>query len=308
MTNYGLWQENIEITGQSYAADLIAPHYAARAGFKNIYAINEVPSQFEAALITASQVCDVPHTWRVKQCNTESEVTTEILALGKQILDKDRKELNAHIFAYLGQVNSSKNEFEFLAAGAIRNKLTKDYQNNEYPVVSRAIVSPTHRGKGIGSLIVEHRIKTCLNYFGVKPKAIHFGTESKKILHSIKNIEQELDLKFVYIGDEVYQATDGDHTVNDYLCFLPWFKQALLSACDELKSISNAPNTVNAFKSSLELFCNSGIEQVTGAQLAELFNQMSSSLAITNLPNKSFALISEVFLVKSKIGAEDPNR
>jgi GNAT superfamily N-acetyltransferase len=307
---YGLWAEEINFDGQLFHADLVNQSHANRAGFQKIYAIDGLPLRFEEDLVKASQISDVPHTWRVKECQLKSEVTEEILSKGKVVLKRDMQELGAHVMTYVGELNQNQS-YEFLAAGAIRNKLTRDYQNNHYPVLSRAIVAPDYRGKGLGSLIVEHRLKAILNrYFGTMPKAIHFGTESKKILHAIKKFEQEEGLKFVYIGDERYTATDGMHTVSDFLCFIPWFKTALMDACECLETYSSSPLIVKDFQKQLESFMQDGLDQVSGAQLEALYktvvNSLQSQAKNQNAANKSVDLIEEVFVVKKTIGACDP--
>lgn len=310
MATYGLWKERIEIGGQLYHADLVDQHYSQRAGFSKIYALNGLPPQFAEDLIRASQICDVPHTWRVKECQSENEVTEDILKQGKEVLDRDMKELHAHVITYLGNRESQSNTYEFLAAGAIRDKLTRDYQNEQYPVVSRAVVAPTHRGKSLGSLIVEHRMKAVLHYFCKKPKAIHFATDSKKILHSVKKVEQEEGLEFVYIGDERYQAADGTHTVHDFLCFLPWFREKLLEACGCLQDYTNSRPILEEFKDKLDLFTKKGLEGISGAHLEALFEKAVNSLdtqsEIQEDARNARQLIEEVFLVKRKIGAGDP--
>ena len=305
MNTYGTWGETITIDALEFKADLIEGSYAERAGFDKIFAIKGLPDKFENDLIRAAQVCDVPHTWRVRELSSEDEVTSEMLSLGKQALDRDRKELNAHIFTYLG-FNARSSTYTFLAAGAIRDKLTRTYQNEEFPVVSRAIVAPKYRGKGLGNLIVDHRMKAVLHYFSMRPKAIHFGTDSKKILRAIQKVEKEEKISFVYIGDEQYTASDGIHTVNDYLCYLPWYREELLRACDTLSHLTTDKESVQKFRSALELFTLQGVKGVLGATLEELFKKVSSTVVKNTESEGALKLLEEVFFIKEKIGAEDP--
>ena len=306
MNLYGSWKEEISIDGESFRADLVDASYAERAGLSKIYAIKGMPAKFEVPIIKASQVCDVPHTWRVKECGTEDEVTEKILALGREALETDIKLRRSHITTYVGIQDGPGDDYIFLAAGAIRDKLTSDYQNEEFPVVSRAIVAPAYRGKGLGSLIVEHRFKAVLKYFSKPPKAIHFGTESEKILHSIKKVEREENLKYVYIGNEEYETFDGVHVVKDYLCFMPWFQELLLKACDTLKEISSSPNIVQEFRDKLLWFMTSGIEKVSGSELKKLFENVAESVNHSSPYKDTLQNIAEIFMVKDKIGAMDP--
>lgn len=307
MTTYGQWRDPISIDGQRYPADLIDQRYAERAGYAKIYAVNGIPPRFERDLIRASQVCDAPHTWRVRECKSEDEVTEEDLRQGKIVLDEDRAVRRAHVFTYLGDKDGSGQNFEFLAAGAIRDKLTKDYQNELFPVVSRAIVAPSHRGRGLGTLIVEHRMKAVFHYFGKVPKAIHFGTESKKILHAVHKVEHDEDIKFVYIGDERYTAADGTHTVHDFLCFLPWYQKRLMEACDRLRPATKTPEKLDEFKEKLELFVLKGVEAVSGDTLEKLFNELRESVQTQDSDSKAaIEELAEVFFIRGKIGAADP--
>lgn len=309
MTSYGSWRESLTIGGETFRADLVDDAYAGKAGVARILAVNGLPALFEGDLVRASQVCDVPHTWRIKEFRSEEEVTPEVLEQGKAALHRDRRELNAHIITYLGD-REGNGDLEFLAAGAVRNKLTRDFESAEFPVVSRAIVAPRHRGKGLGSLIVEHRMKIILaEFFGIRPKAIHFGTESKKILHSVKKVEQAIGANFVYIGDEKYTASDGTHTVHDFLCFLPWYRRSLAEACDALERVSGTPAAVAEFRRLLMLFAERGIEGTLGAALEESFHAARKSLSVgADSENAADALrrLEEVFFIKRKIGASDP--
>ena len=289
---YGRFDRSLEIDGESFRADLIEPPYAEGAGFEAIYAIDGLPARFERDLIAASQVCDVPHTWRVQQCESVDDVTPELLKRGKAALDADRKERNASIICYVGVTPAYVG---FAAAGAIRNKLTKSYLNNAFPVISRAIVHPHFRGKRLGTMIVEHRAKLLIHgYFGVPPKAIHFGTESPKVLQSIKSVERDEGVKFVYIGDERYTTADGTHTVNDYLCFMPDYQKALLAACEPLPQ----------FRDRLALFMSEGVSAVSGDALAAEFETLRGAL-----DEPAQALLAEMFEVRGvHIEAADPVR
>ena len=311
MTVYGSWDQDISIDGETFHADLIDEKYARKAGFSRIFAIKGLPACFEKSLIVSSQICDVPHTWRIKECHSADEVTPDVLVQGKAVLSLDRKELHAHIITYVGEIRGQPNNFEFLAAGAVRDKLTRDYENEEYPVVSRLIVAPIHRGKGLGSLIMEHCMKALLYpYFGKKPKAIHFGTESHKILHAAGKVEKDTGINCVYVGDESYTASDGTHNVHDYLCFSPWFREDLLKACDRLSLYTDTPHALRQFREKLNIFTKKGVKEVSGASLETLFRSMVASLgnrANEKEAQNSVNLLSELFLIRNKIGACDPS-
>jgi GNAT superfamily N-acetyltransferase len=304
MLDYGLWPKKLVLGEKEFPVEDIEPSYVQRAGLQHIIAVNGLPDEYVIALVTAAQVCDIPHTWCVRRCSAESEVTADILDLGLRALAADREQMNAHIIAYLG-LAQGENSYRFLAAGAIRDKLTRDYRNEEFPVVSRAVVAPAYRGKGLGSLIVEHRMKAAFHYFKKRPKAIHFGTESEKILTSIKRIEREKNLRFVHIGNERYTSVGGTHTVTDYLCFLPWYQEELLNACDTLNRIVGTAQNSDAFRDKLRLFMTQGVSAVSGAELENLYRHSRGSSAEAE-HNPSIALLDELFFVKHKIGAEDP--
>lgn len=305
----GFWNEELTFDGKEFRADLVDERYASRAGVEAILAIDGLPARFEIDLITAAQICDVPHSWRVKECHDPSEVTPEVISLAKAALESDIKERGSHVITYISRTGADT--YDFLAAGSIRNKLTKEFEDNQFPVISRAIVAPHHRGKGLGSLIVEHRMRAVLKeYFGQPVKAIHFGTESKKILHSAEKVEQQHGIKFVHIGDEQYQAPDGIHTVHDYLCFLPLFRDALIGACDKASTIPEATELALSLKENLVRFMNKGVEGISGSLLEANYEQLSECLrARSDVPEQvrnSLLVLGEVFLVRMTIGAADP--
>lgn len=305
---YGRWSESLTIGDIQFRADRIDEGVAKRAGFAVMFALRGLPISFEDNLVRAAQVCDVPHTWRVKECQSEGDVTAELLAAGKDVLARDRLSLGSSVVTYVGSTSEHHNSFEFVAAGAIRNRLTKDFENDQFPVVSRAIVAPKFRGKGIGTLIVEHRTKAVIRGFFTKPaKAIHFGTESEKVLSSIKKVERDERVRFVYIGDEQYRTEDGLNTVHDYLCFLPWYQKLLLETCDRLVNVSENQGSVRQFRTKLDAFMREGVRAVTGTDLQDSFKVVKSSVSAENEIMQSLSALDEVFTVRKKIGAEDPH-
>jgi GNAT superfamily N-acetyltransferase len=310
MLQYANWNETVLLNGKSFAAEIVDDFYAKSAGFARIYAVNGLPDPFIDQLVIASQVSDVPHTWRIRECQAESEVTIDIIERGREALRRDIAEMGVHVIAYVGDADGLGKNLVFLAAGAIRDKLTRSYQNEEFPVISRAIVAPSYRGKKLGSLIVEHRMKCVIHgFFKKKPKAIHFGTESKKVLQSIKRVEKDEGIKFVYIGDEMYEVAGVTYKVNDFLCYLPWYSQSLLQACDKLEK-QTAVQNIKEFKENLNTFLLRGVEGVKGQYLEELFGKVKLSLEPINNRSAEVAdainLLEEVFFIRKKIGAEDP--
>jgi len=308
MERFGQWLTTLTFDDGNFRADQISEPYLSRSGFKELYAVDGIPQRFVERLVTAAQVCDVPHTWRVHRCETEDQVTDEIRQAGSAALSKDIEVMGTHIISYLGR--NPEGPYTFLAAGAIRNKLTSSFLNHEFPVVSRAIVAPAHREKGIGSLIVEHRMKIVLRgYFGTQPKAIHFGTESEKILHTVRRIEQEEGIRFVHIGDEQLTVSDGTHTVHDYLCFLPWYQQMVLKACDLLQAHPGELSLPHGFKEQLSRFMTEGITGASGDALEQALMQVAASLdsaAPNSGASSALSLLQELFDVRNKIGARDP--
>ncbi|MCB0328167.1 MAG: GNAT family N-acetyltransferase [Bdellovibrionales bacterium] len=307
-SSYGSFQETLTVGGETFRADPIAPHRAERAAVRSIIAVDGLPSVFEEALLRAAQVCDVPHTWCVKECKSEDEVTPEILATAKTVLHNDKKDYNARIITYLGiPLDASKDELLFLAAGAIRNKLTKEYENDEFPVVSRAVVAPAYRGKGLGSLIVEHRMLSALRYFTKPPKAIHFATESAPIFTAVKHAEKLLGSPFVHIGTEQYQTRVGLLQVMDFLCFLPQYRASLLAACRTLDNFNTLkqPHLEVLF----EQFMSRGVGSVSGKELEVALSQVSKivgdSGTASSLLADALSALYEVLTVREIIGAKD---
>jgi hypothetical protein len=306
-TNYGTWKEELTLDGVSYRAEKLdiasvnAPHLCT------LYAVDGLPARYERDLITAAQVCDVPHTWRVQQVSSPDFVTDEIVERGRSALRRDSELLNAHILTYIG-TTTSDNQLHFIAAGALRNKLTRTYQNDAFPVVSRAIVAPQYRGYGFGNLIVEHRVKAVFSYYEHKPLAIHFGTDSPKILRAVKKVSDELGVVFVYIGDEEYTAADGIHTVNDYLCFLPHYQQTLLAACDDLET-QETKAKVAQLKQGLASFMTAGVHGIKGEVLAVRYKDVKDAIVQRGDASRyhhALETLDELFFVKEIIGARDP--
>jgi GNAT superfamily N-acetyltransferase len=306
MTSYGEWQHELVIDGEKYRADEIERHHAVRAGVARIFAIFGTPPRFRREIVRAAQVCEVPHTWRVKECTSESEVTPQLIEQGLSVLSNDEQQRGVRIVTYVAQSSLNASEYEFLGAGAVRNKLTRDYENDAFPVISRAVVAPAHRGKGLGSLLVEHRLKAVQRIFSTISKAIHFGTESDKMLHAFRKAARELNLTFVYIGDEQYEATDGVHTVHDYLAYLPWYQEVLLTACDALGALSTDAQRAEDFKRRLALYMLEGVERSSGNELERSFEALKSTLTPSPRCNAAIESVQELFTIRNIIGVQDP--
>jgi GNAT superfamily N-acetyltransferase len=320
MSKIGNLNSTLSFDGLAYPAERLA-ETAQRLGFQSVFAVGGMPASLTYPLARAAQVCDVPHTWRVKEAQSEAEVDDATLARGREILLEDKELRGADIICYIGSKEFDLSEFDladaqqaknwdFLGAGAIRNKLNSTYFNPSVPVVSRAIVAPRFRGLGIGSVLVEHRLSLLLNgYFGSVPKAIHFGTESAKILTSVRRIERQEGVHFVHIGDEQLTTDDGTHTVHDYLCFLPWYQQEIHKALAELKvslSMYEQTNAIENLDSLWRLFMQEGVTAASGKALLEAF-QMLCSVAPSNDALADVSSYFEEFLeFRREIGAEDP--
>ncbi|MCB0352330.1 MAG: GNAT family N-acetyltransferase [Bdellovibrionales bacterium] len=292
MSEFGEFEQTASFDGKEFRVESVGESYLERVGFPEIIAVDGVPAQIADELVRSAQVCDVPHTWCVKRLSSIEEVTPEILARGKKVLEEDRDKFGSRIFCYVGIRGDEK---VFLAAGAIRDKLTQSFYNPSFPVVSRAVVSPQFRGKGLGSLIVEHRMEATLRYFDVRPKAIHFATESPQILHSVRKFEKKHGFRFLYIGDERYSTEAGTFSVNDYLCPLPDYKESLFQELSQFQS-----ELPVGFAERFECFLREGSNGVSGDALADEIN----SLCVKGV---TVPLLQEFFLVRKTIGARDPD-
>jgi GNAT superfamily N-acetyltransferase len=295
---------------------------AERLGFTSVYAVGGLPEALMDPLARAAQVCDVPHTWRVKEAEAEEQVDEATAIRAKQILLEDKSLRGAEIVCYIGSMScdlkvvdlalpEQRTQWQFLAAGAIRNKLNSKYHNPEVPVISRAIVAPKYRGIGLGSVLVEHRLSMLLNgYFGSIPKAIHFGTESEKILKAMSRIEKEHGIHFVHIGDEQLTTDDGVHTVHDYLCFLPWYQAEIISSLEAMGVVLDSGELNDAlvlFSTYLQNFMQHGVRVVSGAKLVAAFEVVKSLCGELASFKKISQYFEEILLFRREIGAEDPS-
>jgi len=288
---FGQWQHSLKVGQETFRCDVIEGELLDRSEFNKVYALDGLPKVFLDDLVKASQVIDVPQTWRIKQLDSIDQVTNEILELGRQAIERDIKEFGTNIISYVAETDS---EQVFVAAGAIRSKLNPEFENVQFPVVSRAVVHPNYRGQGIGSLIVIHRLSAALTYFDLPPKAIHFATESKKIISSVNRFEKSSGLKFIYIGDEQYSTNDGTHKETDYLCILPDYKKDLLSA---------AAHCGGEYKKDFELFISEGVNAFSGDDLEMRFQEFVVSNQLDQT-HPSYILLSEFFNVRQNIGAK----
>ena len=312
--HYGLWDSNIEINDQRFRSEYIDWSLVKKTGLKNVIAVDGIAESMIDTLVRSAQVVDVPHSWRVEEVKNISEVSPSALDKGRTVLQDDLDNFGTNIISYV--TGTPESGYEFIAAGAIRNKLNRKYQSNEFPVVSRAVVAPSSRGSGIGSIIVWHRFETVLSYFGDEPKAIHFGTESEKILSTVSRFMKHSGFTRMWLGNESLEVEDGSHVVCDYLCLSPKYLKELFQAAQTLTRHSelgsesprgsNVELSLKDWSNDFLTYIDEGAGAVSGDALEKDFKKIIDNTEISDEMKLSVDVAKQFLEVRKNIGARDP--
>ena len=274
---------SIELDGRIFETTALG----AVEGVGQVTAIHGLPESLIGDLARISQVVDVPHTWRVKQAASVDEVTDDTISEAIRVINADQSDLGAHIFCYVRQIDGDP---ELVAAGAIRNKLTKSVRLDEFPVCSRALVAPELRGRGLGRAIIRHRIDVARNFFGVSAKAVYFGSRSEKVVDVWSNFAAEINWTFFHLGEGRLEGADGVHVMQEYFLLNPNYEDKLLQEASLISS---------TLAEGLASYFLGGASEVSADNLA-------SEVSNAQIAGQQLDALVEFFEVREIIGAKDP--
>jgi GNAT superfamily N-acetyltransferase len=118
-------------------------------------------------------------------------------------------------------------ELRLLGAGAVADKLTRDFPHPGFCVLGRCYVMPEFRGQGFYRRILRYRLEYCRTRFGSGLKGIHIGTENERVAVAITNHHLAEWPRFIHLGEEELRIAGHVWTVADYMLLLPDYVASL---------------------------------------------------------------------------------
>jgi len=139
-------------------------------------------------------------------------------------LDELRERENAlrptSLFFYFVTGDKYGAEGRLAAAATVADRIRNSGPLTGFPVLARCFIMPEFRGQGLYKKILEHRLEFCRTRFQHSLKAVHMGTTSDSVEHSITQTTGNWP-PFVRIGAEALHIGDDVCMVDSFLLFMP---------------------------------------------------------------------------------------
>jgi hypothetical protein len=119
---------------------------------------------------------------------------------------------------------------QLVAAGAVADRLTRDFPCAGFPVLGRCCILPEYRSRGFYRLILGSRMEYCRAEYGKALNAIHVGAVNERISHIITNHGLPGWPPFIHFGNEELRVAGEIRRVGAYLLLLPEFLRRMQAA------------------------------------------------------------------------------
>lgn len=195
----------------------IEPSTLARAGLVQIEVRNDCNPNDLFELIQNVKHSEDAHTWQ----NLKIDRPEDSLVVLESFESAKRP---TKIFFYYGTRIGSQASV-LVGAATVAERLSSQFPFAGYPVIARCVINEEFRNFRLYFPILKHRFDYCISHFGKELKAIHMGTQNKRVLKSIKS--SFFGLNFCYVGDELLKLRFSQERVHDFLWFSPSLKQVI---------------------------------------------------------------------------------
>jgi GNAT superfamily N-acetyltransferase len=202
---------------------------------------------------------DCVHSWR----NFGSEETPDGLLKWENELRPTRI-----FFFYLKHGGES----HLVAAGAVAERLTRDFPHTGFCVLGRCYVMPQFRGQGFYRQILRYRLEYCRAQFGSALNAIHMGSVNERVSRVITNHGLAGWPRCIHLGEEELRVAGQTQTVGAYMLLLPEYVRKIKSAL----AGTRAPACVVKLRNALSRIESYDIRNL-GVLVKETFEEASAS-------------------------------
>jgi GNAT superfamily N-acetyltransferase len=112
-------------------------------------------------------------------------------------------------------------EIRMVAAGAVADRLNRDFPHPGFYVLGRCCIMPEYRSRGFYRQVLRYRLEYCRAQLGDKLNAIHIGAVNDRISRVITNHELPGWPRFTHLGEEELGVAGEIRKVGAYLLLLP---------------------------------------------------------------------------------------
>lgn len=131
-------------------------------------------------------------------------------------------------------------ERRMVAAGAVADRLHRDFPFPGFCVLGRCCILPEFRSLGFYRHVLRYRLEYCRAEFGDTLEAVHIGAVNERISRVITDHGLAGWPRFIHLGEEELHVAGGSRRVGAYLMFLPGYVrrlQAILAGGDAPSSV-----------------------------------------------------------------------
>jgi GNAT superfamily N-acetyltransferase len=118
-------------------------------------------------------------------------------------------------------------ETHFVGAGAVADRLTKDFPHDGFPVIGRCCILPEFRSNGYYRRVLQYRLEYCRREYGSGLKAIHIGAVNTRISRVITNHGLADWPLFIHMGEEALNVAGEIRNVGAYLLLMPEYTRRI---------------------------------------------------------------------------------
>jgi len=163
-------------------------------------------------------------------------------------------------------------ETRLVAAGAVAERLTRDFPHAGFCVLGRCYIMPQFRGQGFYRQVLRYRLEYCRARFDGALSAIHIGSVNERVSRVITNHGLAGWPRCIHLGEEELRVAGQVQTVGAYMLLLPGYVRKIQDAL----AGAHAPACVVELRNTLSRIESHDVRNL-GMLVKETFGEASAS-------------------------------
>jgi GNAT superfamily N-acetyltransferase len=190
-------------------------------GWKGLLASSEIDAEALGPLLVELREEDCAHSWRTALRAGSGRNPSELLP---DLLASANRHRPTALFTYYAATTAGAREP--VAIATVAERIRTGFPWDGFPVLARCFIRRPYRAHGIYRHLLRHRLDLCRAHWGPRLLAIHVGASDPAVEHTLINAE-DLEPRFVHIGDEVLTVAGIEFRVRDFLAPTEAFRAQL---------------------------------------------------------------------------------
>lgn len=150
-------------------------------------------------------------------------------------------------FFYLEYGSQSR----MVAAGAVADRLTRNFPHAGFCVLGRCYIMPEFRGQGFYRQILHYRLEYCRAQLGDALNGIHIGSVDDRVCRVLTNHRLPGWSRFIHLGEEELNVAGEVRAVGDYILLTPEYVsriRAVLAGADAPSCVVELRNVLSVLE------------------------------------------------------------